>query len=195
MYRTLRLCALAAALFIAVPLSPALAASKDTYAVLHGTEPALGDGQGRVYFYRDGGFMGAAVQPLIYVDGTAGGRSKPGDYFFVDLPAGDHKISTDTEKEEAINVTVVTGQTMFVKTEVTMGLFVGHVIPSVVANATAEDEIKDCDFHPLTPPPAPAPAPATASTPAETPAAPPSPGTTPAPATTTDPAPAAGTPH
>jgi hypothetical protein len=185
MNRVLRLGALAAALSIAAPLSPALAKDADTYAMLHASEPPVADGMGRVYFYRDGGFMGAAVQPLIYVDGTAGGRSKPGDYFYVDLPAGSHKVSTDTETEEAIGIDVVAGQTLYVKTHVTMGLFVGHVMPDVVDNATAESEIQDCDYHPLTPAPvfaAPATAPATTPQPETAPAAAATPAETPTPA-------------
>jgi hypothetical protein len=93
------------------------------------------------------------------IDGvSAGGRSKPGDYFYVDRPAGTYKISTETEKEESTSVTVVAGQSVYVKFEVSMGLFAGHVSPSVVDTQTAEAEIKDCDWHepkPTAPPASP----------------------------------------
>jgi len=140
--------ALAAALLSAVPMQAALAAPSQTYAVLHASEPAIPAGMGRIYFYREGGLLGAAMQPTIMIDGqSAGGRSKPGDYFYIDRPAGTYTISTSTEKKETTTVTVVAGEAVYVKTEVSMGFLMGHVSPSVVDAQTAANEIKDCDWH------------------------------------------------
>jgi hypothetical protein len=167
----LKTCALAALMMAAVPVT-AFAAAKDTYAVLHASEPAIGAGMGRIYFYREDGLLGMAIQPTIMIDGvSAGGRSKPGDYFYVDRPAGAYKISTETEKEESTDISVVAGQAIYVKFEVSMGFLAGHVSPSVVDQQTAEKEIADCDWHAPQPPDAPptasaVPAPATATAPA-----------------------------
>jgi hypothetical protein len=168
--------------------APAMAAGKDTYAVLHAAEPAIADGSGRIYFYRDSSIMGALLQPEIKINGEdTGGDSRSGDYFYIDRPAGTYEITTTTEKKEAATITVTAGQATYVKTDVSMGFFAGHVSPSVIAPETAVKEIADCDYRapkqvaPATP--APAPAPATAPAPAPAPAAPAAtPAETPAPA-------------
>jgi Protein of unknown function (DUF2846). len=168
--------------FAALPVSGAMAADTNTYATLHASEPAIADGQGRIYFYRESGLLGLTVQPSIYIDGVAtGGSSKPGDYFYVDKPAGTYLVSTTTEKKESVSVTVVAGQPVYVKTSVSMGFFVGHVSPEVIAPAKAEAEIKNCDYTP----PKTAPAAATPSAPATAPAA--APATAPAAAPTAAP--------
>ncbi len=179
--------ALAALLLSAIPAS-ALAADAGTYATLHASEPAIPAGDGRIYFYREGGLLGAAIQPTIMIDGvSAGGRAKPGDYFHIDRPPGTYKISTETEKEESTSVTVVEGQAVYVKFEISMGFFVGHVSPSVVDAQKAEAEIKDCDWHepkpvattpPATPGAAPSAPVATSSAPATPAIAPPGDTTT-----------------
>jgi len=123
------------------------AASDRSYATLHPNEPALAEGQGRIYFYREGGIMGAAIQPTIYLNGeTTGGRSKPGDYFYVDRPAGSYQVSTTTEKKESLGITLDAGQSLYVKTEMSMGFFAGHLQPVLKDAATAAQEIKDCDW-------------------------------------------------
>ncbi len=175
--------------FAAVPASGAMAAGTNTYATLHASEPAIADGQGRIYFYRESGLFGLTIQPTIYIDGvTTGGSSKPGDYFYVDKPAGTYLVSTTTEKKNSVSVTVVAGQPVYVKTSVSMGFLVGHVSPEVIAPSTAEAEIKSCDYTP----PKTAPAAATPSAPAGVPAAAPAaaPATAPAAAPAAAPAPA-----
>ena len=123
-------------------------AADRTYAVLHPSEPAIAEGQGRIYFYRDGGIMGAAIQPTIYLNGeTTGGRSKTGDYFYVDRAPGAYQVSTTTEKKESLDITLAAGQSLYVKTEMSMGFFAGHLQPVVKDAATAEKEIKDCDWY------------------------------------------------
>jgi len=118
-----------------------------TYATLHPNEPVIAEGLGRIYFYREDGIMGAAIQPTIYLNGeTTGGRSKPGDYFYIDRPAGSYDVSTTTEKKESLSITVVAGQSVYVKTEMSMGFFAGHLQPVLKDAATAANEIKDCDW-------------------------------------------------
>jgi hypothetical protein len=168
-----------AALALVAMTAPAISADKDTYAVLHASEPAIPDGFGRIYFYRDSSIMGALIQPEIKIDGAdTGGDSRSGDYFYIDRPAGTYEITTTTEKKEAAPVTVVAGQAAYVKTEVSMGFFAGHVSPSVVDPAKAVTEIADCDYR------APKPVALAAPAPPATPAPAPAPVQTPAPAAT-----------
>lgn len=174
--------AFAAIVLVALPAPTAWAADTKTYAVLHASEPAIPDGQGRIYFYRESGIMGLTLRPAIYIDGVGtGGHSIPGDYFYIDRPAGDHLVNTRTEKKESVSVTVVAGQAIYVKTSVSMGFLIGHVIPEVVPASVAEKEIKDCDYEgPQTlPATASTPAAPAASEPAPAPAAQPAPATTP----------------
>jgi len=144
----LKICALAALMLTAAPISTAWADSSQTYATLHGGEPALAVGNGRFYFYRENGLMGMAIQPTVMINGqSAGGRAKPGDYFYVDMPAGSYEISTETEKKEAITATITAGQSMYIRFDVSMGFMVGHVNPSIIDPQQAVTEIKECDFH------------------------------------------------
>lgn len=159
---------LAAVLAVGASATPAWSSSHQTYATLHASEPPLDPANGRIYLYREGGIMGAAVQPAIRVNGEKVGESSPGDYFYIDRPAGTYSISTKTEKSEELSVPLEAGQSVYVKTEVSMGFFVGHVIPSIIDAATAADEIKDCDYD--GPPPAPAVVSATPAAPAAAPA-------------------------
>lgn len=153
----LKNCVFAVAVLAALPVSSAMASNDQTYAVRHASEPALAPGMGRIYFYRESSLMGVAATATIMIDGqSSGGRSASGDYFYVDVPAGTHQISTETEKTETTPVTVVDGQPVYVRTHVSMGLFIGHVKPEVVDTQTAQTEIADCDWHEPTPPAAPA---------------------------------------
>ncbi len=148
MLRIAKFYMLAALALAVMPASPVAAKGDTTYAVLHASEPPLAAGQGRIYFYREGGLMGAAIQPTIMIDGiSAGGRAKPGDYFYVDRPAGTYEISTETEKKEAITLTLAADQSMYVRMDIKMGLFVGHVQPSIIDAQQAVGEISNCDFH------------------------------------------------
>jgi Protein of unknown function (DUF2846) len=178
--------ALAVLILTAMPVSASFGASTTTYATLHASEPPIADGQGRFYFYREGGFVGAALQPSVYINGeTTGARAKPGDYFYVDRPAGSYEISTTTEKKEAVTMTLAAGQSLYVRFDVSMGFFVGHVSPSIIDPQQALKEIGDCDFHPPKVEPAktdaaqPAPAQPAPSTAAQPPEAQPAPAPSP----------------
>jgi hypothetical protein len=145
----LKKCALAVLMLTAMPVSGAFGSGATTYATLHASEPPIAEGQGRFYFYREGGLMGAALQPSVYINGeTTGARAKPGDYFYVDRPAGTYEIATTTEKKEAVTMSLVAGQSLFVRFDVSMGFLVGHISPTIIDPQQALKEISDCDFHP-----------------------------------------------
>jgi hypothetical protein len=117
-----------------------------TYTAHHASEPAVSPDQGRIYFYRESSFAGMALEPSIRIDGFTVGESSSGDYFYVDRLPGTYTVSTKTEKDETLSVTLAAGQTIYVKTEVSMGFLVGHVSPELVANDQAAGEIADCHF-------------------------------------------------
>jgi hypothetical protein len=176
------------ALCTVLPVSAALAHGP-VYAIHHLSEPAVSADMGRIYFYRESSIAGVVLEPTIKLDGVGVGDSESGRYFYIDRPAGTYTVSTSTEKEETTTVTVTAGQTVYVKTSVSMGFFVGHVSPEVVPSDTAAQEIRDCEFNgtdapaatpPMTQSPA-SPTPAAQAPTPQTPAAPTSqpPATTP----------------
>jgi len=90
--------------------------------------PTIKTGEGRVYFYRSSTPIGAAVQPDIRLNDEVVGTSKPGGFFFVDRPAGQYKASASTETEKTLSFALDSGETKYVRSSVTWGLMVGHVV-------------------------------------------------------------------
>ncbi|MBS0320731.1 MAG: DUF2846 domain-containing protein [Proteobacteria bacterium] len=101
-------------------------------------DPALG----RIYFYRTM-LLGAAVQPEVKVNGEVVGRAVPNGYFYVDRKPGTYVVSTNTEVERTLSLTLEPGQIRYVKLNLGMGFFVGHVYPELIDPAVAEKEMAD----------------------------------------------------
>ena len=110
-------------------------ASGPKLAEMKSSIPAIKANQGRIYFYRSGSMMGAAIQPNIIVNGQVVGESKPGGFFFVDLPPGAVQVSTSSEVEKKLSLTLDAGQTRYVRTVIGFGLLVGRVYPELVDDA------------------------------------------------------------
>ena len=95
--------------------------------------------------YRSGSMMGAAIQPNVVINGKVAGESKPGG-FFVDLPPGAVEVSTSTEVEKKLSLTLDAGQTRYVRTAVGFGLMVGRVYPELVDNNVGAKEIAETSY-------------------------------------------------
>lgn len=93
--------------------------------------PALKAGYGRVYFTRPGDLQGSAVQPEIRMNNEVVGRSVPGGFFFVDRPPGQYSVATATEVENVVTFQLAAGESKYLKTAVTPGIFVGHITPTL----------------------------------------------------------------
>ncbi|WP_455219310.1 DUF2846 domain-containing protein [Kaarinaea lacus] len=106
----------------------------------------LATDKGRIYFYRDASFFGGGVRPDIYLDKVAVGESLPGGFFFVDRDAGSYSVSTSTEVERTLEFTLSAGETKYIRTYVTMGVMVGHVIPELVSADDAMKAMTDLSF-------------------------------------------------
>jgi hypothetical protein len=102
--------------------------------------PSVKPGEGRIYFLRSSSMVGAAIQPEIRLDGQVVGNSKPGGFFFVDRPAGNHVASASTETEKTVSFTLQPGETKYIRSSIGFGLLVGRVIlePETPAKAQAE---------------------------------------------------------
>lgn len=122
------------------------AASGPTYQSMEAALPALKPGQGRVYFYRPAGVVGAAVQPALRFDGVVVGQSRPNGFFFVDTGAGSHEAATGVEASHKLAFVLDKGETRYVRTKVQMGLIVGHVLPELVGAQEARKELANASF-------------------------------------------------
>jgi len=135
--------AIISALVASAALGLVSCASGPTYAEVSKTLPPIPKGQGRVFVYRTSS-IGMAVKPSIKIDGQAVGTSTAHGFSYSDHSPGAHEVSLMTEWKHKDTVNVTAGQPSFVRTHVTMGAFVGHVIPTHVDRAEGESEIQKC---------------------------------------------------
>jgi len=135
--------------FAAIGLALALtgcAATGPKFAEAESAAPALKADQGRVYFYRNASMLGAALKPAIQLDGIEVGNSHQGGYFYVDTYAGSHVAQTSTETTNKVSFVLDKGETKYVKTSVSMGLMVGHVVPELVGADQARKDLSELSY-------------------------------------------------
>lgn len=93
-------------------------------------------GKSGVYIYRKGG-PGSALKKDIWIDDKCVGESASSVYFYEEVSAGSHKVSTESEfSPNDLMIDTAAGQNYFVNQYMKMGLFVGG------ANLELEDEEK-----------------------------------------------------
>ena len=102
--------------------------------------PTPAPGTGRIYFYRTA-VLGAAVQPDVRLNGDVVGKAVPRGFFFVDRPPGNCEVTTSTEVERKLTFTLEPDQVRYVRLNISMGLFVGHVYGELVDEAKGASEI------------------------------------------------------
>jgi Protein of unknown function (DUF2846) len=129
-----------AVLFVALLLAGC--ASGVPYAEFSKTMPPPPANDGRIFVYRTS-ILGGAIQPSVRLNGTVVGSAVPGGFFYVDRPEGNYTISTETEVKRDVSFRLSVGQIRYVRLEIGMGFFVGHVIPVLVENAEGSQEILD----------------------------------------------------
>ena len=146
-----RILAIAVAICALLPFNAAYARGP-SFGFHQEDEPAVRKDLARIYFYRPFSW-GPELQPYVLVDGYNVGVSRTGGYFYHDFVPGTHVISVTTEKEELATVTLTAGQTIFVRLEGSIGVFIHHVIPEPVANEEGSSEIRQYDFDGTDAPP------------------------------------------
>ena len=107
--------------------------------------PNLNPDQARIYFYRTTAF-GAAVQPAVKLNEEKIGSAVPKGFFYADRPPGNYHVDASTEVKRRLSLTLEKGQTRYVRLNMAMGFWVGHVWPELVDDQTAEKEIAKCSF-------------------------------------------------
>jgi hypothetical protein len=138
-------------LFSIIGLIMISCATGPTYTEMAGQTPPVSGENGRVYVYRSS-TLGAALQPEVELDGQSVGKAVPLGYFYIDCPPGDHRIMTSTEVDRELTFHLDKGQVRYVRLNVSMGFFVGHVYPDLIEEQEAVEEIESCHFIGVHPP-------------------------------------------
>lgn len=100
---------------------------------------------GRIYFYRTM-LLGAAIQPVVTVNGEIVGRATPNGFFYVDRKPGSYDITVTTEAESKLTVNVEKGRSQYVKLNLSMGFIVGRITPELMDPAVATKEMADTRY-------------------------------------------------
>ncbi len=95
---------------------------------------SIPQGKSRVAVYRTN-FLGAAIQPVVNIDGEKTGRCAPNGVFYVTVEPGQHTLSASTEVEKASYLSVAEGETAYVKCSIGFGMFVGQPRLDIVSEA------------------------------------------------------------
>lgn len=101
--------------------------------------------KGRIYFYRDSA-LGFAIQPKVKLNGKVIGKSTPKGFFYVDREPGNYEVLTSTEVDRKLSLTLAAGQVRYVKFNISLGFFAGHVYPELIDPKVGMEEIKECSY-------------------------------------------------
>ncbi|MCH9694338.1 MAG: DUF2846 domain-containing protein [Gammaproteobacteria bacterium] len=120
-------------------------ASGPTFEEYASSMEAVSADNGRIYIYRVSS-LGAAIQPKVRINEEVVGKAVPKGFFYVDKPPGQYVISTTTEAERNLSLSLAAGEEKYVRLEVKMGLFAGHVKPVLVDSADGKEELQKTKF-------------------------------------------------
>jgi Protein of unknown function (DUF2846) len=134
-------------LIASVAVAAAGCASGPKYSEMKSKIPVLNTNTGRVFIYRDSLF-GAALQPQVAINGKPVGTSRAYAFFYVDLPAGEYKISGATEVERSLTFALAGGETKYIQSSIGFGLIVGRVNFDLVNNTTGGPAIEGLAYSP-----------------------------------------------
>ena len=130
---------------VAASLLLSACASGTKFTEMSATIPAARPDQGRIYFYRTA-MVGLAVQPEVRLNGEKVGKAVPNGFFYVDRPAGNYQVATETEVEKKLTFTLQPGQVRYVRLDISMGFFVGHVYGLLIDEKKAKSEIASMNY-------------------------------------------------
>lgn len=99
-------------------------------------------GMSRIAVYRTG-IMGAAIQPVVSVDGKQTGKCQPNGVFFVDVKPGMHRVTATTESTAEVQVNTVDNPVSYVECSIGIGWVVGRPKLVGVTSETGEAVIGD----------------------------------------------------
>ena len=134
-----------AILVLAISMLAAGCASGPKFSEVSPSLSKLSPDSGRIFIYRTA-VLGAAVQPDIRLNGGVVGSAVPQGFFYLDRAPGNYEIETSTEVDRKLSFILEKGQTRYVRLNISMGFFVGHVYPELVENREGEAEIQECSY-------------------------------------------------
>jgi len=106
---------------------------------------AIPETQGRIYVYRKTAF-GAAIQPKVWLNDQVVGKAVPQGFFFIDRPPGKYELRTSTEATRILKFNLQPGEEKYVRLEIKLGIFAGHVKPVLVDDDVGKVEISKTKF-------------------------------------------------
>ena len=101
-----------------------------------------------VHIYRYKQFVGSALAPSIYCDGTPLARMENGRYFSAKLDPGKHTL-TSNDKQSGIDLDLKAGEEYFVRVEIATGFAKGHGRLILVPKEQGGYELKSDKLKPL----------------------------------------------
>lgn len=107
--------------------------------VAPGAKPAAAPPEATICFYRSSAFMGAAIHPSIFIDGTNVGSLDRGKKFALTVSAGKHIIDS-TAKGSGIDLDAKAGGTYYVRLGLEVGFFKGHGTVTLMSPQQGEQE-------------------------------------------------------
>ncbi|MFK8050719.1 MAG: DUF2846 domain-containing protein [Halioglobus sp.] len=126
-------------------------ASGPGYSEVSDTIQTAAKAEGRIYFYRPSS-AGFAIQPMVRIDNEPVGKAKPKGFFYVDLAPGNYEISTKTEAKRNLSIALSAGEEKYVRLEMKMGLFAGHVKPVLVDELQGKKQLAKTSYAPMADP-------------------------------------------
>jgi len=136
----LRLPALALGAFLAA----GCASGPRVDAVEKDLRPLAAD-KSRIWFYRTG-YLGAGITPDIRLNGAVVGTAISSGAFFVDRDPGNMEVVTGSEVEKKLTFATEAGDTRYVRMGVGLGVLVYRIIPELVDEAVARQEMAELTF-------------------------------------------------
>lgn len=116
------------------------------YTEVKSSIPALSPDSGRIYFYRSGNMFGSGIQPSVKLNGLVVGESKPGGFFYVDVPPADYEVVLSTEVDKKLTFSLEKQQEKCVRMSVGLGVIVYRVYPELIEPAVCNTEIQDMSY-------------------------------------------------
>ncbi|RRS34625.1 MAG: hypothetical protein OI74_05100 [Gammaproteobacteria bacterium (ex Lamellibrachia satsuma)] len=103
-------------------------------------------GMSGLYVYRNSNF-GAALKKAIYVDGQFIGESAPMTYFYKEVKAGQHTISTQSEfSNNDFDLNTKSNTNYFLRHYIKMGVFVGGANIEIMSEEEGKKGVQECQL-------------------------------------------------
>lgn len=104
------------------------------------------EGKSGVYVYRDS-FVGQLLKKSLFLDGAYIGESANKTFFYKEVEAGDHVLSTESEfSNNDLQFTAVAGKNYFFEQYIKMGVFVGGADLKEVPEFQGMKSVNDCQL-------------------------------------------------